>query len=81
MRPNLDRLHAQRVPIEAANEVARTERTSIRWPVALRRRFLSGLSYSTRKCWPYTPYWAAAHAGRRLERAEFDAASGWPAGA
>jgi hypothetical protein len=58
------------------SEGARIERTSIRWPVALRRRFLSGLDYSTRRCWPYPPYREAAHSGRRLERAEVDAAFG-----
>src|SRR5262245_15922570 len=60
----------------AEHEGARIERTSIRWPVALRRHFLSGLYYSRRKCWPYTPYREAAYSGRRLERAQVDAAFG-----
>ena len=58
------------------HEGGRIERTSIRWPVALRRHFLSGLYYSRRKCWPYTPYREAAYSGRRLERAQVDAAFG-----
>jgi hypothetical protein len=58
------------------HEGVRIERTSIRWPVALRRRFLSGLYYSRRKCWPYTLYREAGHSGRRLERAEVDATLG-----
>jgi hypothetical protein len=46
------------------------EKTTVRWPAALRRRFLSALYYCTRKRWPYTPYRAAAQLGRPVKRAE-----------
>lgn len=32
------------------------ERASLRWPVALRRRFAAGLRYGTQRHWPYSPY-------------------------
>jgi hypothetical protein len=43
------------------------EQSSRRWPVALRRRFVSALCYRTRKRWPYTPYRAAADVGNRFK--------------
>src|SRR5579859_8128544 len=46
------------------------ERSSIRWPLALRRRFLSGLYYRTRKRSPYTPYRSATHLDKPAKRAE-----------
>jgi hypothetical protein len=49
---------------------AMLEKTSVRWPAALRRRFLSALHYRTRKRWPYTPYRAAAQLGSPVKRAE-----------
>jgi hypothetical protein len=52
------------------------EKTSFRWPAALRRRFLSALYYRTRKRWPYTPYRAAAQEGRLAMRAEIAAVCG-----
>jgi hypothetical protein len=45
---------------------ATMERTSLRWPAALRRRFLSGLYHRTRQRWPYTPYRPATHSARPL---------------
>jgi hypothetical protein len=32
------------------------EQLSLRWPIALRRRFVSALYHRTRKRWPYPPY-------------------------
>jgi len=49
------------------------EKTSFRWPAALRRRFLSALHYRTRRRWPYTPYRAAAPVGRLATRADIAA--------
>ena len=49
------------------------EKTSFRWPAALRRRFLSALHYRTRRRWPYTPYRAAAQVGRLAMRADIAA--------
>jgi hypothetical protein len=49
------------------------EKTSFRWPVALRQRFLSALHYRTRRRWPYTPYRAAAQVGRLAMRADIAA--------
>src|ERR1019366_4330004 len=46
---------------------ANLEQSSRRWPVALRRRFVSALYYRTRKRWPYTPYRAAADFGNRFK--------------
>jgi len=48
-------------------EGATLEQSSRRWPVALRRRFVSALYYRTRKRWPYTPYRAAADFGNRFK--------------
>jgi hypothetical protein len=61
-------------------EGATLERTSIRWPVALWRRFLSGLYYRTRRRWPYTPYRAATQLHKPVERAEIVAAFGLAGG-
>ena len=46
------------------------EKASLRWPMALRRRFLSGLYHRYRKRWPYTPYRALTHLGRPVKRSE-----------
>jgi hypothetical protein len=48
-------------------EGATLEQSSRRWPVALRRRFVSALYYRTRKRWPHTPYRAAADFGNRFK--------------
>jgi len=61
------RLWATLLSIIPEYEGATIERTSIRWPVTLRRRFLSGLHYRTQKRWPYTPYRAATHLGKPVE--------------
>jgi len=55
---------------------ATMEKASVRWPLALRRRFLSGLYYRTRKRWPYTPYRAATQIGSPVKRAEIAAVYG-----
>ena len=49
---------------------AMLEKTSLRWPTALRRRFLSGLYQRYRKRWPYTPYRATTQLGKPVLRAE-----------
>ena len=67
------RLWGTLLSVISEHEGATMERTSIRWPVALRRRFLSGLYYSTRKRWPYTPYRAATRLGMPVERSEVTA--------
>ena len=46
------------------------EKNSIRWPAALRRGFLSGLHYRTRKRSPCTPYRSTAQLGKPAERAK-----------
>ena len=46
------------------------EKASLRWPVALRRRFLSGLYHRYRKRWPHTPYRAFTHLGSSVKRSE-----------
>jgi hypothetical protein len=51
-------------------EGATLEQSSRRWPVALRRRFVSALYYRTRKRWPYTPYRATADFGKRFKYSE-----------
>ena len=49
---------------------AALEETSIRWPAALRRRFLSVLHRRTQQRWPYSPYRKAALVGTPVKRAE-----------
>jgi len=50
------------------------EQSSLRWPMSLRRRFVSALYYHTKKRWPYSPY--GANLGRRIERGEIAAIYG-----
>jgi hypothetical protein len=52
------------------------ERASLKWPAALRRRFLSGLQDRRRKRWPYTPYRSAIECSRRLKRDDLAVAYG-----
>ena len=52
------------------------EKTSLRWPLTLRRCFLSGLYFRKRKRWPYTPYRAATQFGSKVKRSEIAAAFG-----
>jgi hypothetical protein len=78
-RPCGLRLWATLLSIIPEREGATIERTSIRWPVTLRRRFLSGLHYRSQKRWPYTPYRAATHLGKPVDRAEMVAVFGLPA--
>ena len=49
---------------------AMLEKTSLRWPTALRRRFLSERYQRYRKRWPYTPYRATRQLGKPVLRAE-----------
>jgi hypothetical protein len=51
-------------------EGATIEQASARWPVALRRRFLSALYYRIRKRWPFTPYRSAKYFAKPVERTE-----------
>jgi hypothetical protein len=46
------------------------EKASLRWPIALRRSFTSGLYHRYRKQWPYTPYRALTHLGNSVRRSE-----------
>jgi hypothetical protein len=46
------------------------EQASLRWPFALRRRFVSALYYRKRKRWPSHPYCAPKDLARRIERIE-----------
>lgn len=55
------------------NDGATIERSSIRWPAALRQCFLYALCYRKRKRWPHTPYRAATYLGRPVERPELAA--------
>jgi hypothetical protein len=52
------------------------ERTSIRWPAALRRRFFSALYHQTRKRWPHTPFRSASQSERPLKPFEIRRAYG-----
>ena len=52
------------------------QQSSLRWPIALRRRFVSALHHRTQKRWPYTPYRAAKDLDRRIERSEIAAVYG-----
>ena len=47
------------------------EQQSLRWPVSLRRRFVSGLYHRTKKRWPYSPYGASF--SERIDRSEIAA--------
>jgi hypothetical protein len=49
-------------------EGAAIEQSSLHWPVALRRRFVSALYHRTRKRWPYPPY--RSNFAKRIERSE-----------
>ena len=53
------------------------EKTSLRWPTALRRRFLSGLYQRYRKRWPYTPYRATTQLGKQCYVQRLLASSDW----
>jgi hypothetical protein len=46
------------------------EQASLRWPLALRRRFVSALCYRKRKRWPYHPYCPSKYLQKRIERIE-----------
>jgi hypothetical protein len=50
------------------------EQQSLRWPASLRRRFVSGLYYRTKKRWPYSPYGASF--SERIDRREIAALYG-----
>jgi hypothetical protein len=50
------------------------EQRSVRWPVSLRRRFVSGLYFRTKKRWPYSPY--GPRSGKRIDRREMAAIYG-----
>jgi hypothetical protein len=51
------------------------EQSSLRWPVSLRRRFVSARYYRTKKRWPYSPYGASF--GKRIDRREIAAIYGF----
>ena len=65
------RLWGTLLSVISEHEGTTIEQTSIRWPVALRRRFLCGLYYRTRKRWPYTPYPEVTQLDMPVERSEF----------
>lgn len=50
------------------------EQLSWRWPVSLRRRFVSARYYRTKKRWPCSPY--GTNADRRIEQRELAAIYG-----
>lgn len=50
------------------------EQSSLRWPVSLRRRFVSALYYRTKKRWPCSPY--GTNLAMRTERREIAAIHG-----
>jgi len=64
------RLWARLLSVIPEFQGALLEKTSLRWPTALRRRFLSGLYQRYRKRWPYTPYRATTQLGKPGLRAE-----------
>jgi len=53
-----------------SHEATAVEKASVRWPLALRRRFASALRDRTRKRWPASPYRAAKDIGRQVSRIE-----------
>ena len=50
------------------------EQSSLRWPVSVRRRFVSARYYRTKKHWPYSPY--GTNVDRRIEQRELAAIYG-----
>ena len=59
------RLWARLLSVIPEFQGAMLEKTSLRWPTALRRRFLSRLYQRYRKRWPYTPYRATDYAAQQ----------------
>ena len=76
--PPLQRLHRTRgvrlwgmlLSMISEHDGTAIERSSIRWPVILRRRFVSALSYRKRKRWPYSPYRAETFLSKPVERSK-----------
>jgi hypothetical protein len=73
------RLWATLLRVIPEHEGPMIEQSSTRWPVMLRRAFLSGLRYRTRKRWPHNPYPAATYSAKPADRAEVAVALGLPA--
>ena len=64
------RLWSTLLSIVPEYEGATIEQASARWPVTLRRRFLSALYYRIRRRWPFTPYRAARYLCKPVERTD-----------
>ncbi len=52
------------------------EQASLRWPLALRRRFVSALYYRKRKRWQYHPFCASKDLDKPIERIQIAAVFG-----
>jgi hypothetical protein len=63
-------LWATLLSLISPHEGADIEQASVRWPLALRRRFLSALHSRTRKRWPFNPYQLSRNIGKRISRSD-----------